>query len=224
MATGDSNDILTRVKQELPRRWFSWAAPLRDAVLGGLSDGAANLYGFYVYAKRQTRIATAQGIFLDLISYDFLGRYLPRRGMRDDAYRTLILATILKPRVTRDAMVQLITALTGTAPWIFEPWNTNDTGAYSGPGKTIGTMGYGVGVGGYGNMNMPCQVLMKVHRSAPSGIPNIAGYGGSIGGYGVGKEEYVGPSISLTGLTDAQIYQAINQTRPTDVAAWVQFV
>jgi len=74
MATGDSNDILTRVKMLIPFRWFSWVAPIRDAILGGLSDSMAWCYSWIVYAKQQSRIATSTGPFLDLISYDFLGR------------------------------------------------------------------------------------------------------------------------------------------------------
>ena len=40
MATGDSADLLARVKAVIPRRWFSYVAPVRDAIIGGLSDGA----------------------------------------------------------------------------------------------------------------------------------------------------------------------------------------
>lgn len=224
MATGDANDIVARVKKTLPRRWFAWTAPLRDAVLGGLADGAAACYSFYQYAKLQTRISWATGPWLDLISYDFLGRTLPRGGLQDEQYRALILATILQARVTRAAMTAILTKLNGSAPWIFEPWNTGDTGAWSGPGHVYGTMGYGVGHGGWGNMNMPGQVLMQVKRSAPSGVPNVDGWGGTIGGWGAGSIEYVGLATEQTGLTDAQIYQVINQTRPTSVAVWVAFV
>jgi hypothetical protein len=224
MATGDSADIVSRVRKTIPRRWFRWAAPIRDAILGGLADAAANCYSFYQYAKLQTRIATATGPFLDLIAYDFLGRNLPRNGLPDPTYRALIVATILQQRVTRAAMVAILTKLNGSAPWIFEPWNTGDTGAWSNSTQKYGTMGYGVGHGGWGNMNMPGQVLMQIKRGAPSGVPNVAGWGSPIGGWGKGSIEWIGPSIEQVGLTDAQIYQVINQTRPTSVAVWVAFV
>ncbi|WP_407146226.1 hypothetical protein [Bradyrhizobium sp. ORS 86] len=216
---GSSANNAWRVWTTIPKRWFAWTAPLRDALIGGLSDAAAACYSFYAYAKLQTRIATATGPWLDLISYDFLGRNLPRGALQDPQYRALILATILQERVTRAAMVQILTKLNGSAPWIFEPWNTGDTGSYGGF-----TMGYGVGHGGWGNMNMPAQALMQVKRQAPSGVPNVNGYGSSIGGYGHGAIEWIGPSIEQVGLTDAQIYQVINQTRPTSVAVWVAFV
>ncbi len=224
MATGDSDDIVGRVRKTIPRRWFTWTAKLRDALLGGIADGAAFSYSFYRYARLQTRISWATGPWLDLISYDFLGRTLPRGGLQDEQYRALILATILQERVTRAAMVKILTKLNGSTPWIFEPWNTGDTGAWSNASKKFGSMGYGVGHGGWGNMNMPGQVLMQVKRSAPSGVPNVTGWGRPAGGWGQGKIEYVGLSTQQTGLTDAQIYQVINQTRPTSVAVWVAFV
>lgn len=218
MATGDSNDILQRVKQLLPRRWFSWGAPLRDALIGGISDGAAKCYDIYAYAKLQSRISTSTGPFLDIIAYDYLGNALPRGTMSDDVYRQMILFTILQPRVTRAAMIAIIERLTGHTPDIFEPWNTYDTGAYG-----IPTMGYGVGHGGWGNMNLPAESFIRIYRGEGSGVPNVAGWGASIGGWGAGAIEWIGTHIGLTGITDEFIYQVINQTRPTGAAVWVQF-
>jgi hypothetical protein len=116
MSTGDSNDILTRVKMLIPFRWFAWVAPLRDAVLGGLSDSTAWCYSWIVYARQQSRIATSTGPFLDLISYDFLARHLPRGQMNDATYRVRIMATILQERVTRAGMIWAINGFVGTAP------------------------------------------------------------------------------------------------------------
>jgi hypothetical protein len=44
-------------------------------------------------------------------------------------------------------------------PKVFEPWNTYDTGAYGVP-----TVGYGVGQGGWGNMNL------SVHACQQPGV------------------------------------------------------
>jgi hypothetical protein len=148
--------------------------------------------------------------------------------MTDVIFRNVIRATILQERVTRAGMINAVTALVGSAPAIFEPWNTNDTGAYSGiDGKKYGSMGYGVGRGGYGNMNLPAQTFIKVTRGLPSGIPNVGGYkpgGGSVGGYGVGAEEYVGPLVPLNGVTNDMIYRLISMTKPTGTTCWVAFV
>jgi hypothetical protein len=250
MANGDSADILRRVKLTIPNRWFAFVAPLRDAVLGGISDGAAFCFNLIVYAASQARISTSTGPFLDLISFDFLGPNLPRNGLSDHAFVAKIKATILQERVTRQGMINAITALTGNPPVIFEPWNTNDAGGYSGSigvvgsnptnqlcitslllgmggvGGTIslvGNIAYGK-AGGWGSMNLPNQVFITVTRGAGSGVPNVAGYGNSIGGYGAGSIEYAGPSVEQSGITDQDIYDVINNTKPTGTRAWVQII
>src|SRR5579871_1851570 len=182
---GDTNNIRDRVRKLLPARWFKWGAPYRDAVIGGLSDLGSWCYGWVVYARLQSRLATATDLWLDVWSLDFLGRNLLRNGATDDAYRALIKATILKERVTRAGMSTAIATLTGNVPKIFEPWNPGDCGAYSSieKGQLYGQMGYGVGQGGYGSIDLPGQVFMQVVRGASSGVPNATGYGGYAGGY-----------------------------------------
>lgn len=212
--TGDSNDILSRVKAVIPFYWFAYVAPLRDAVLGGLSDVAAWSYSWITYAKQQARIATSTGPFLDLIALDFTGRYLQRNGATDSVFRSKIQATILQERVTRAGMVNALTELTGSAPIIIEPWNTGDCGAYGAP-----NIGYGA-AGCYGSMELIGQVFITAYRGGGSGVPNVNGYGGYLAGYGVGSIEYVGPQVELSGLTDDDIYQTIQTTKPTGVICW----
>lgn len=219
MATGDSNDILSRVKQLLPPHWFAWTAPLRDAVLGGLADSASWCYSLYTYTKLQSRIATAFGEQLDLIAYDFLGRYMYRNGSPDTVFRRRILATILQERVTRKGMVGALTTLTGLVPKIFEPWNPMDTGFYGGKFS-----GYGVGVGGYGSMQLPGQVFITVSNPSTPGVPPTGGYGVKAQGYGVGVNEYIGPGVSSIPYTNSDIYSTINTTRPTGVICWTQIL
>lgn len=225
--TTDSVDIVNRVKRLIPNRWFSFIAPYRDAILGGLADIAAWCRMWIQYARSQSRLSTAYGIWLDIFAYDFLGKYLTRNGANDDAFRIIIRATILQERVTRSGMIGAVTALTGKPPVIFEPWNTFDTGAYSSPRNTgapqYGSSGYAVGQGGYGNMLLNDQVFMKITRGSGSGVPGVEGYGNNIGGYGAGAIEYVGTSSELWGITDAMIYQMVNNTKPTGTTMWVQF-
>jgi len=150
---------------------------------------------------------------------------LTRSGAPDDAFRRVIRATILQERVTRAGMISAVTTLTSNAPFIFEPWNTFDTGAYTGlPGTPqYGSMGYNVGQGGYGNMLLNDQVFMKVARGSGSGVPLVDGYGNVVAGYGTGVIEYVGPKSELWGITDAMIYQLISMTKPTGTTVWVAF-
>lgn len=222
---GTAADILQRVKQTLAKGWFKWVAPYRDAVIGGLSDSASWCYGLIAYARAQTRLSSAYGIWLDILAFDFLGRTLTRGSASDAVFRAIIRATILQERVTRAGMLNAVTALTGNAPTIFEPWNTYDTGAYSGAdGKKYGSMGYGVGRGGYGNMNLPAQTFIQVTRGLPSGIPSVGGYapgGGAVAGYGTGAEEYVGPLVPLNGVTNDMINRMISMTKPTGTTVWV---
>jgi hypothetical protein len=233
MATGDANDIVRRVKRLIPTRWFAYVAPLRDAVVGGLADGAAWCYGWITYARSQSRLATANGLFLDIYVNDFLGRFLQRNGLDDPTFSSLARATILKERVTRAGMAAAVTTLTGSAPWIFEPWNTGDTGAWSNSHQTYGQMGYGVGIGGWGGMNYTAQVFMKVVRGANSGVPKAAGYGTYAGGWSgpntahgeggpYGAIELAGSFVRLEGVTDQVIENLITYTRPTGVTVWLQ--
>jgi hypothetical protein len=216
MATGDSNDVLMRVKRLLPRGWFAWTAPLRDAVIGGLSDGASVGYSWITFAQSQARIATASGIFLDIIAFDFLGRNLLRNGSSDSVFRSIIVATILKERVTRLGMINALTALTGSAPKIFEPWNTFDAGAY---GVAASGIGYGVG-GGWGSMILPGQVFIQSNPGLAPLTPNIGGYGNYPGGYGTGSDEYITTSQEAGTVEDAVIFNMITTTKPTGVIAW----
>jgi hypothetical protein len=349
MTTGSSSDIVSRVKGLIPNKWFKWTAPYRDAILGGIADLASWSYGLIGYARAQTRIGTAYGIWLDIISLDFLGRTLLRGKIQDPTYRALIKATILQERVTRAGMIAAITNLCGVQPgnvqasatatfsgqpanndsisfgdatgntttvtfktsgatgnqvniggtlavtlaslatlvnnsadtnlykwtltvngsvvtgsanvnvlagslannfltWsqassvitlsslslingvtsaatIFEPWNTFDTGAYSGSSliagsQKYGSFGYGAGKGGWGSMQLPCQAFVKVTRTTNSGVPLVGGYGGNVAGYGVGSIEYVGTYTALIGVTNQDILNMINRTKPTGMTCW----
>jgi len=203
-----------------------FAATFRDAIMGGISDGGSWIYNLIGYTRAQGRLSTAYGIWLDIFAYDYLGNFIKRGAAPDSAFRAVIRATILQERVTRAGMINAVTTLTGTAPAVFEPWNTYDTGAYSGPAQVAnspnyGSMGYGVGRGGYGNMGLPGQVFIQVTRRTSSGVPNVDGYDGDAAGYGVGTIEYAGSYTTLTGVTDPVIYDMINKTKPTGVTAWV---
>ena len=247
MATGDTDDILTRVKMLIPFRWFSWVAPLRDAILGGLSDGGAWCYAWIVYAKQQSRIATSTGPFLDLISYDFLGRHLPRGHMTDDQFRVRIMATILQERVTRAGVSNAIKQLTGVAPWIFEPWNTGDAGSWA-DAATPSSHPFSAfawadvnglsGAGGWGSTDLPAQTYMVVTRTAFSGVPLVAGWSGTAVGQRIGAGAWIGTAAppyqnvgiielfgtgtSQSGVTDDLIYDTIDTTRPTGSIAWTR--
>jgi hypothetical protein len=127
----DSAGLLQRFKSLIPYGWFDDAAPLRDVVFGGLSDGLAWNYNQIMAVKAQTRRATSRGWMLDLYGWDFLGsRVLRRDGEGDPAWSARIQKEIFRPRVTRQSISDALTDLTGRTPVILEPWNANDCGAY----------------------------------------------------------------------------------------------
>lgn len=225
---GSSADIQARVLTVLPRKWWQWIAPVRNAIVGGLSDAAAWSYTFFQYALAQSRIATSTGPFLDIIAFDFLGRFLLRLGNSDALFRTQIMNTILQERVTRNGMTEVLTNLLNIAPTIIEPWNPGDCGGWSGPNQYCNASGYGK-AGAWGSLLLPNQVFIRVSRSGlgPSGVPQVNGYGGYNGGYygphysSNGATEYIGSVIAQIGVIDPIIENMITNTRPTGTTVWL---
>lgn len=218
MATGDATDMLSRLKALLPKGWFPDSAPVRDALLSGFAWTLSLIYSLIQYAQLQTRIATATGGFLDLISYDFFGANLPRNQQEADApFRTRIIATLFRPKATRPGMIAVLTAMTGRAPVIFEPARPLDTGAY---GASI--CGYGA-AGGYGSLLLRAQAFITVFRPSSSGIPFVAGYGSTSGGYNDGSRAKWASLIEVEGaVTDADLYATVNATKAGGTEMWVQ--
>ena len=220
MATGDSNDVVSRVFATLPP-WFPdlTTAPILNSILQGIGDAYSFVYSYLQFATLQTRIKTATGGWLDLIAWDFFGsRFLRRSGEADAIFQGRILVELLRPRATRGAVIEAVTDLTGVAPLVCEPWNTNDCGAYG-----IGTSGYGV-AGCYGSISLPNQIFLTVQRPPGAGVPNVGGYGvGGLIGYGVAGEladlsQMAGP------IPDSEIYETIAQTVAAGITAWVDIV
>lgn len=226
--TGSSGDIHLRVLATLPRRWWRWQAPVRTWIIGGIADSAAWCYSWIPYAALQSRIATATGMWLDLIAYDFLGRFLLRQGASDTIFRRQITSTVLQERVTRKGMTQILTNLLGISPTIIEPWNPGDCGAWSGKNQIVGHGGYGR-VGAWGSLELPNQVFIRISRAGlgPAGVPAITGYGGYAGGYvgpnypKFGAAQYIGSGTLELGVTDDVIENIITHTRPTGTIAWI---
>lgn len=207
-----------RLKALLPRGWFGDSTPVLDALLWGMAQALAWCFSLYLYAQAQTRIKTASDGWLDLIAYDFFGTTLRRgNGMSDASFRNRILINLVRERGTRYAITKVLTDLTGRAPLIFEPRRPADTGAY-GVGRSIG---YGV-AGGYGSLVMPYQAFVTAYRPLNQGFPNIAGYGTSTGGYGKGSQADYASLSQMAGVTDADLYAAVDAVRPISTQVWVR--
>ncbi len=234
MAIGDQQDVFKRIKSVIPR-WFGDIDPVLDSLINGLSESGAFVYSLYAYAKLQTRIRSATDGFLDMISADFFGALLPRRqGQSDTSYRNRIIISLFRERATRNGVIKVLEDLTGRTPRVFEPLRPLDTGAYSAP-----NWGYSV-AGGYGSMLLPYQAFITAYRPLGTGIPNVGGYGATLagtgypiggqfipepatpapGGYGVGAVEWASLSMIQGQVSDAEIYESIDQTKPAATVIW----
>ena len=219
MATGDQQDIFARIRGYLPR-WFGDAAqsPILNGLLQGLAYSGAYVYGLYAYAKQQTRILTATDGWLDMIAADFFGLSVRRKtGQSDASFRANIVANLFRERGTRNAIIRVLTDLTGRPPTIIEPSRPADCGAYDAPNS-----GYGM-AGAYGQVSLTYQAFVQAYRPLGSGIPNVAGYSIVTAGYSVPSQgEYVDASMSSNTVSDADIYAAIESVRPAASIIWTR--
>jgi hypothetical protein len=222
--TGDQADMLRRLKAVLPHGWFADETPALDALLGGLASVAAGLHALLRYVRMQTRIATAAGIFLDLIAQDFFGPQLIRSvGQSDNAFRANISADLLRERGTRNAVINVLTDLTGRMPVVFEPSRPADTGAW-GIAAAYGTNSTpsAGGAGGWGSLMLPFQCFVTAYRPQGQGVASVTGWGQPAGGWGGGIIEYASLSLLQGQILDADINAAIAGVMPVSSIAWTQ--
>ena len=220
--TGDSQDMMSRLRAVLPARWYPDDAPILGAVLAGLAWAWAWCYGLLAYVRAQTRIATATDVWLDIVAADFFGTSLVRAPGQDDAaLRQRIQLELFRDRATRAALVRTLRDLTGRPPVIFEPARTTDTGGYGGMPAGASGLGYGV-AGGWGSLELPFQCFVTAFRPNGSGIATVAGWGDPAGGYGSGAVQYASLAMVQGQVTDADISNAIASLMPAASIAWVQ--
>ena len=213
---GDGDDMAARMRAVLPVGWFGDVAPVLQGLLLGLGQGWSAIYDLIENIRLQSRIATASGGFLDLISTDFFGSFLPRRSTELDApFEIRISQELLRPRATRAALVLALTELTGRAPAVFEPARTSDTGGYSAGGVAYGGTDT-AGAGGWGSLLLPYQVFVTAYRPVGGGIALLAGYGtGGLAGYG-------DLSMLTSAVSDADVAAAVTRVLPAATIAWMR--
>lgn len=220
MEPGDDEDMERRIASVLPP-WFGNAGevpPVLGTTIAMPARAFAWLHGLITYAQRQTRIATAEGGWLDLIAHDFFARRIRRRkGQSDVSLRAKILSELFRPRGTREAMARVLRDLTGREPRIFEPVRPADTG-----GVGLPTMGVGV-AGRVGTLTMPGEVFVDAYRTPDAGIPNAAGVGTTYAGVGaVGSYMVVSALDQVRGtLTDQDVIAAVEAVRPAGIRVWL---
>ena len=213
---GSDEDIVARQLAVLPPWWGD--DPLLRAVLRMPSRVGAWIFALLAYVEKQSRIKTADGGWLDKIAWDFFGNRVRRRAAQpDESFRRRILIEMFRPRVTRPAMRDVLLDLTGREPRIFEPNRPADTGGIGHPTFAIGRSG------AIGSLAAAGNVFIDVYRDPDAGIPFAAGIGVPSGGIGRPSRLVIGSLDRIRGaLTDADVYAAINATRPAGIRVWVR--
>lgn len=210
------DDMIRRLKALIPD-WFSSATvtPVLDGVLAAPAAAMKHALDLRNYAHNQIRITTATDGWLDLIAYDYFGlSFKRRRDQSDESFRQAIIDEILRVRGTRAGVIKAIRDLTGSTPFYFEPANPTDTG-----GIATGSMAWSM-AGRWGSLMLPYQVLVRPYRPAGSAIPNVIGFGGSAGGYGTGAFMYSSPAFVDAEVTDQDIYNALERSKPAGTIMW----
>lgn len=221
MATGDAIDVTARLRSELPPGWFPDNAPILTQLLAGFAVGFARIFSLLSYVKAQSRFNTAVGPWLDATATDYFGTALARQSNElDPALAKRIGMEVLRPRATRQAVIQALTDLTGRTPTVFEPANASDTGGYGYQGMTAGTgLAYG-GPGGYGSVSLPFQAFVTVYRPLARLTLSLPGYGSGAGGYGVAMAYGNATLLLGSGVSDAQIYARVASVAPAATIVW----
>lgn len=142
LETGTPADMRARIEATLPAGWFPYVssftglslAPILDGALTGAATALSFAYYLFQYARRQTRLASMDGGWLDLASYDLFNYGLLRQSNEaDNPFRLRIIKEFLRVRNTRIGITNIVTDVTGRAPVLVEPWNPTDCGVYDEP-------------------------------------------------------------------------------------------
>ncbi len=171
---------------------------------------------------------------LSLFAQDYIGYFPQLANEPNESYKKRIQSNLLRPRATRQAMYDVILALTGFAPTIFEPWRAIDCmGGYGGASSENYSMGYGTH-GLYGSGSYPYQCFIDVTIPIAQSMGSYPAYLGEsstppyygVGAYGgeSGSNDvmwYGGQSLINELVTAEQLYQVINATKVYGTVCWV---
>lgn len=148
----DADAIADELVGYIPESWTSPEAKQQGGVLrlllAAFAQCIAVMKANIIDAKKQLRINTAMGEFLDAIALDYFGsgdtRLLRSMGESDDSFRSRIKAEILAERGTVNGVANAVSAFTGGATGIFEPFNAQVVACWHAEfnGNTPGTQNF----------------------------------------------------------------------------------
>lgn len=215
----DASDTDLRQRAVTPAGWFPALAdaPVLRAVFSMSKSLGMWMATLVLYVRLQTRLSSATGGWLDLAALDFFGLRLRRRaGQSDAALRARILAELLRPRVTREAMRRLLLDLTGREPRIFVPGHPGDALGWDVPQWGWDT------TGGWGSLDMPGSVFIDVYRSITTGVPRIPGWDISAGGWDQSVASWISEEQAADAITDDDILQAMLANVAEGITIWTK--
>lgn len=208
---GDVQDFVRRLRAVLPRGWLGDIAPISDTVLSAFGAAWEIVFALIATLRSLSRIKTAYGPFLDMISTDFFAAGLVRQsGESDASFITRIGYELLRSRATRQAVDTALWQLTGRRPAIVEPARAIDTGSYN-----RGGVGYGV-AGAWGSLLLSNACFVTAFRPHGVGIAELAGFGTG------GPIVYGNLAMVATSVSDQSIYASIAKVLPLGCTAWVR--
>ncbi|WP_336762029.1 hypothetical protein [Asaia sp. VD9] len=156
LAPGSARDFARRLRLLLPQGWFPAyrgdeveEAPVLQALLTGFGAVLSVIWHLIIDVKRQTRLGTTQGAFLEMAAVDFFGPGAMARleQEKDGHYRRRLVTSLAAPLNTRMAVSESVRRLSGAAPRIIELGSAQDCGAWCHGG------GYGASRSRYGSRN-----------------------------------------------------------------------
>ena len=220
----DQSTWATRLVNTQPAQWFSDSAKQPGgalySIMAAIGTVLSAMQQGLLYAYDANYVQTAVNGALDNASLDFYGGSLPRLpGESDSAFAKRILAGLFQPVGTLSAVENAITAVVGTAPKIYEPWDVVDMGFYDGsyfydvPDNMAGGLRYTP------NAPYECLVITELPGSQVLNGNPVPTYDGD-SFYDSYTFAYADIPTTSTGL-DA-LTAAISKVAPLGVAIWLQ--
>ena len=234
--TYDGDTFGARLERNFPRGWAGDDAVhdggVADALFDTVGSALARILVDMQYALHSTRIQTETYPEMDLASDDLFGLNGLNRpaGFTDAQFYQLILHNLFKKSITRKAISDALTALTGSIPRMLEPWDINDTGHWNGNPQIAGTY-WNVDTvpnpGRWGNGGLRYQGFIETAQPATAafgtGSP-VECWGGTAG---AGSAYWNNPGYFfgiIQPIATNSVYDLINKLKAEGTTIWTKIV